>query len=94
MKGYWKKRTLNEMAESQNNGDNTGGYKFLPWLLYMNKGFTFGALPIALTILIAGIVEKSDLTIGVMLGLLILYTGLMFDDYKKSKKGVNRTLNK
>ena len=43
-KGDWKKRTPAQIAQSVKDKDYTGGYKFFPWLIYMQKGYLLGFL--------------------------------------------------
>ena len=83
----FKKKTLNEVAKADAIKDYTDGYKFLPWLFWKNRLFTFGALPIGLIILIAGIVHQSLLTVCIVLGLFIIYYVLLKLDYNNLKKG-------
>jgi len=45
--GYFKKKTLNEIAEADLAKDYTEGYKFLPWLFWKKSGrvhFILGAI--------------------------------------------------
>ena len=86
---FFTKRTDLQVQQSKDNKDYTGGYKFLPWLVYMRTKFLIGAGTISLGILIASIVLAEPIAIGVISGLIVLYSFLLKNEYNKLKKGIS-----
>jgi hypothetical protein len=87
LKKYFEERTPDQIECSVHFCDYTGGYKFIPWLYHMNKGFVFGAGTVALLILVGAIVEGSLGAALVVVGLLSIYSFLLKRSYNKLKKG-------
>lgn len=93
----FKKRTKSQIDASTTLGDYTGGYEFLPWLLYMRLGFTVGFFA-NLAGGIAGFViffqEYDWIGLGVGCFFGVIATSLialsLIRDYKESKKGISR----
>jgi len=67
--------------------DFTNGLTFWKWLFTYNKTFMFFVLPIACLMITGGVIWQSQLAIGIIVGLLIVYFILLRWEYKKAKKG-------
>ena len=97
-KMVFKKRTLNQQAESVNNGDYTGGYDYIPWIWFEKEGRTKAILA---TILFGvGVVLECSLAssfsptaqiiagIGAMCGGIFLHLWT-YRQFKQMKKGIS-----
>ena len=86
---FFTKRTDLQVQQSVDNKDYTGGYKFLPWLVYMRTKFLIGAGSIDLLILIASFISMEPIAIGIICGLNVIYSFLLKNEYNKLKKGIS-----
>ena len=93
----WSKRTREQIDDAVESGDYTGGYEFLPWMLYMRTR-------LVIIILFNFVVEwfcwqdylrggVIDMLIcGVFFGWVIpgVIVGLSLNEFKKKKKGISQ----
>lgn len=92
----WRKRTKSEINKSVESGDYTGGYQFLPWLLWMRSMYVIG-LFLNIFAAFSGwklYSEQSD-TIGWIIGLFFTLSSLLISykirqDYNDGKGGISR----
>jgi len=93
----WKKRTQAEIDYSADKlKDNTGGYEFLPWLIWMRKMYIVGFLG-NVAFSVAGykfFFEETDwvgLGVGIFFTLSSILIGYKIrQDYTDGKKGISR----
>lgn len=92
----WKKRSNEEIEKSIKSGDLTGGYDFLPWVVYMRLYFV---IAIILNIfigykLLQNINDSSLVSIifGIFLGIGVpfLIMVLLTKEFKRKKKGLSQ----
>jgi len=83
----WK-RTDAQVAESIKNKDYTGGYKFIPWLMYMRTFFTCTAVPLALFVLGATFYFHSIPSTIIVSSIITCWVYLLRGEYKNAKKGI------
>lgn len=86
----FKIRSKEEIELSVKNGDFTGGYEFLPWLLRMRPFFSIFVIIIIALMLIYAIIEKEYLIGLIPFGLFIIILALMKREYNLDKKGIAR----
>ncbi len=92
----FKKRTKEEVEASVINKDYTGGYDYLPWLIYMRPLYVFGAaanLAAGIHLFNIGVTEPN--TVGIVAGLFFITASiaiklLLIRDFKLSKKGISK----
>ena len=93
----WTKRTKEQIDDAVDAGDYTGGYEFLPWMLYMRTR-------LVAVILFNFVVEWfcwQDYLSGGAIDLLVcaiffgwvvpgVIVGLSLNEFKKKKKGISQ----
>ena len=84
----WK-RTDAQVAESVKNKDFTGGYKFIPWLIYMRTFFTCTAMPLALFILGSTIYFESKPATTLVTIIILCWSYLISKEYRELKNGIS-----
>jgi hypothetical protein len=85
-----KKRTDDQISAAEDNNDDTGGYGFVAWLIYMRLKYVF--LETALMFFGTWIALLTTDPIGIGAGILFAAGGLFgafltVREYKKLKKG-------
>lgn len=83
-----KKRTEEQVDQSVKEGDKTGGYNFISWLIWIEGKFIIPLSVIAIIIFIATIYFESLIGTSIVSGLILVYYLLLAKDYKKLKKGI------
>jgi len=92
----WKKRSNEEIEKSVQSGDLTGGYDFLPWVVYMRLYFVIAILADIFIgyKLLQNIRESSLVSIifGIFLGIGVpfLIMALLTKEFKRKKKGLSQ----
>lgn len=93
----WKKKTRKEIDSFVTKGDYTGGYKFLPWLVYMRPFlilaiFLNASLGLHTLSQYSEIGETSVLFLGSLFSVVIpsIIVFLLIREYKEKKKGKSR----
>ena len=93
----WKKRSPKEIDAAVSNGDYTGGYRFLPWILHMRR-WTLFALAFDLFAgisLLSGQWREPDfesIACGLLFGVAIPIglCLLLVREYREKKQGIAR----
>lgn len=90
----FKKRTKEQLDKAVKQGDFTGGYQFLPWLIWVEtiKLLASILLPIAGTCLFVFQKESYDLRFQIIAGFCLIIAGIFVflatkRQYKQQKNG-------
>lgn len=88
----WKKKTSDQEDACVKLGDFTGGYDFLPWLVYMRWQYLigfFGNIALGIGLLYSTLGDTFGTICGLFFGVVApaLIGVLLVRDYKKLKKG-------